>query len=474
MTDKNKFLDYKEKMIDPVSNSFCAAKWLNATIWLNGGQSTSCHHPPGHNIDPAELEENPSAIHNTKHKKEMRKMMLEGQRPAECEYCWKVEDIGRNNISDRVYKTIIYEDSDVKRISQMPWDADVDLKTLEIAFDRACNFACSYCNPAFSSKWVKDVKDNGAYTDIESDGRGHFIDTADWAVRGGRNEDENPYVKAFWKWWDNGLSDSLEEIRITGGEPLMHKSVWKMFDWFKQNPDSPMRMAINSNLVPEKDSYINRLIQASYDVQKLEIYTSNESVWNQSDYIRDGMDYAKWKTNLVRLLKESNIKKIHMMMTINSLCLESITEFMDDMLELRKEFRGRSPSMTLNILRFPSFQSAAILPENLKTEFKQNIEEWFIQSHIQNLLYDSEKAHIQRLIDYLDVVKTPHRYTSESDVLYKDFRSFFEQYDRRRNKDFRKTFPKFVEWYDSIPYTTNQKINLVNFNPVEKEQYVDK
>ena len=186
------------------------------------------------------------------------------------------------------------------------------------------------------------------------------------------------------------------------------------------------------------------------------------------------MDYAKWKTNLVRLLKESNIKKIHMMMTINSLCLESITEFMDDMLELRKEFRGRSPSMTLNILRFPSFQSAAILPENLKTEFKQNIEEWFIQSHIQNLLYDSEKAHIQRLIDYLDVVKTPHRYTSESDVLYKDFRSFFEQYDRRRNKDFRKTFPKFVEWYDSIPYTTNQKINLVNFNPVEKEQYVDK
>ena len=254
----------------------------------------------------------------------------------------------------------------------------------------------------------------------------------------------------------------------------MHKSVWKMFDWFKENPDSPMRLAINSNLVPEKDSYINRLIESSYDVQKLEIYTSNESVWHHSDYIRDGMNYAKWKTNLVRLLKESNIKKIHMMMTINSLCLESITEFMDDMLELRKEFRGRSPSLTLNILRFPSFQSAAILPEELKTVFKEKIEKWFIQEQVQDLLYDSEKAHVQRLIDYLDVVKTPHRYTSETDVLYRDFRKFFEQYDRRRNKNFRETFPSFVNWYDSISYDISEKVNLVNFNPVENDQYVDK
>lgn len=473
MIDKKNKLEYKQKMIDPVSDSFCAAKWLNATIWLNGGQTTSCHHPPGHNIDPAELESNPSAIHNTKHKKEMRKMMLQGDRPAECEYCWKVEDIGRNNISDRVYKTIIYKDEDVKRIASLPWDTDVDLKTLEIAFDRACNFACSYCNPAFSSKWVKDVKDNGPYTDIESDGRGHFIDTADWAIRGGRNEDENPYVQAFWKWWHNGLSDSLEEIRVTGGEPLMHKSVWKIMDWFKDNPNSTMRFAINSNLVPEKDSLIDKLIINSFDINQLEIYTSNESVWEQSNYIRDGMNYAKWKMNLVRILKESNIKKIHMMMTINSLCLETITDFMDDMLEFRKEYRGRSPSMTLNILRFPSFQSPAILPEELKTKFKRKIEYWLQQPHAQDLLYDNEKAHVQRLIDYLDVVKTPHRYTSHTDLLYKDFRNFFEQYDRRRGKNFRQTFPTFVSWYDSIPYQSLNKVTPVEFNPVEKDKYVD-
>lgn len=473
MTEENKFLKYKQTMIDPVSDSFCAAKWLNATIWLNGGQSTSCHHPPGHNIQPELLADNPSAIHNTPHKKEMRKMMLEGTRPSECEYCWKVEDIGRDNISDRVYKTMIYKDSDVKRISEMSWDADVDLKTLEIAFDRACNFACSYCNPAFSSSWVKDVKDNGPYTNIESDGRGHFIDTANWAVRGGRDEENNPYVKAFWRWWNESLSTSLDEIRVTGGEPLMHKSIWKLFDWFKENPESPMRFAMNSNLVPEKDSYINKLIEASFNVQNLEIYTSNESTYGQSEYIRDGMKYHQWKTNLVRILKESNVKKIHMMMTINSLCLESITDFMNEMMELRREFRGRSPSLTLNILRFPSFQSAAIIPDDLKTQFKNKIQDWLTNSESSSLLYESEVAHIQRLIDYLDVVKTPHRFTSDTELLYRDFKSFYEQYDVRRGKNFTATFPTFANWYNSIRPLDTIKIYNVDYDPVVKDSYKD-
>ncbi len=152
------FLQFKARMLDSISPSFCAAKWYNATIWLGHGQTTSCHHPPGHNIDIEELEANPSAIHNTKHKKLMRKYMQEGTRPAECEYCWKVEDIGRNNVSDRVYKTEIYKDEDIINASKMDWQEDVTLRTLEISFERTCNFACSYCNPAFSTTWVKDIK----------------------------------------------------------------------------------------------------------------------------------------------------------------------------------------------------------------------------------------------------------------------------------------------------------------------------
>lgn len=283
---------YKIRVIDPISDSYCAAKFLNATIWLGHGQTTSCHHPAAHRISVEEIKTNPSAIHNTAHKKQMRKMMLEGIRPAECEYCWKVEQ-NTTAISDRVYKTEIFTEEDIAKTTTMPWDADAELKTLEISFDRTCNFACSYCNPGFSTTWVKDIKKNGPYQNLLSDARGHFVDTAPWA-ESPSSDDDNPYIQAFWKWWESSLQDNLEEIRITGGEPLMAASVWKLFDWFKNNPEkaSRLRYAINSNLVP-KPALLDKLIEMSHYVPHLEIYTSNESFGSQSEYIRDGMDYKQ-------------------------------------------------------------------------------------------------------------------------------------------------------------------------------------
>ena len=162
-------LDYKRRVIDIKSESFCGAKWYNATIWLGSGQTTSCHHPLPHAIDLEAIKTNPSALHNTVEKKEQRRQMQAGERPKGCEYCWKIEDMGTDKISDRVDKTRIYTDEALDQAYNTPHQEDVNLKTLEIAFDRTCQLACSYCNPAFSSTWVKDIKRNGSYTKLASD-----------------------------------------------------------------------------------------------------------------------------------------------------------------------------------------------------------------------------------------------------------------------------------------------------------------
>jgi organic radical activating enzyme len=444
---------YKERIIDPISESYCAAKWYNATIWLGHGQTASCHHPPGHWIPLEELKDNPTAIHNTIHKKKMRKLMQEGQRPAECEYCWKVEDMGKNHISDRVFKTEIFTDKDIEKSVEMPWEENVNLRTLEISFDRACNFKCSYCNPAFSTSWVKDINDYGGYQNIQSDGRGHFQDNAPWAEPATKHQEDNPFIQAFHKWWESDLADCLEEIRITGGEPIMHKGTWKLFQWFKDNPDRgrDMRFAINSNMCPDTPKVLDKLVKESWHVPHLEIYTSMEATGKQGEYIRDGLDYELWMSNIHRVLNEANIKKLHMMMTINSLCLTSITEFMDEMLDLRETYGHKAPTMTLNILRFPSFQSAAILPEEIKTHYKDKLNNWYLSERPQEMLSEGEKESVRRLVDYLDIVKTPHKNTAETPKLYNDFKSFFAQYDIRRDKDFVSTFPGLLaEWFKSL------------------------
>ena len=84
-------LQYKRRVIDIKSDSFCGAKWYNATIWLGSGQTTSCHHPLPHQVSVEEVQANPKALHNTLEKKHQRAQMQRGERPSGCEYCWKID-----------------------------------------------------------------------------------------------------------------------------------------------------------------------------------------------------------------------------------------------------------------------------------------------------------------------------------------------------------------------------------------------
>jgi len=67
------------------------------------------------------------------------------------------------------------------------------------------------------------------------------------------------------------------------------------------------------------------------------------------------------------------------------------------------------------------------------------------------MLTDGERASIQRLIDYLDIVKTPHKNTADQDKLYNDFKAFFSQFDVRRDKSFVETFKgPIADWYETL------------------------
>ena len=173
MADQN-LVKWRTEHLDSVSDSFCAAKWYNASLHLGHGFTNSCHLPLPHPIDLEEIKTNPSALHNTAFKKKIRKMMLEGIRPAECSYCWKVEDIGNDSIGDRVFKSRIYSDEDIAELAELPWDYDIPLKTVEVSFDRTCNFACSYCNTGYSTTWAKDIEENGPYQKFKTTSAGAY------------------------------------------------------------------------------------------------------------------------------------------------------------------------------------------------------------------------------------------------------------------------------------------------------------
>lgn len=476
MKNKETYKEYQKRVIDKISPSFCGAKWYNATIWLGNGTTASCHHPPAHKIPLEEVAKSYKAIHNTQYKKMVRKQMLEGERPKECEYCWKIEDMGEDKVSDRVFKSVIYSDEELKKCKEeLGYTEDVDLKTLEIAFDPNCNFACSYCNSSFSTKWQSDIKRNGAYQNLVSDGAAAFQHDGSHSLPFGRKNIGNPYIEAFWKWWEGELQYSLKELRITGGEPTMSQDFWKLMKWWEENPECDVEFAVNSNLGQKKE-LVDELIKSTHNFKNFHLYTSCEAFGSQAEYIRDGLVWSEWIKNLERVMSEGNVKSTNVMLTINALCLFSLPEFMDEMVRLKKKYKNSSPFCSFNILRFPSFQSVLILPEEVRLERANALEEWLVKNwnNGENGLVEWEYENINRLITYLRIVDEGHRFTSSKESRLRDFKSFYSQYDKRRGKNLLKDFPMLESWYNTIPETKLElKQGLVDGDDAKSNFYVD-
>ena len=192
------------------------------------------------------------------------------------------------------------------------------------------------------------------------------------------------------------------------------------------------------------------MIDASQHMKHFHLYTRNESVGSQAEYIRDGLAWDLWANNVEKVLTNGRIEGFHMMCTVNALCLDSLDQFLECVMNWKREYGKDYPTFTLNILRFPSFQSPLVLPDSIRTQYKSRLQAWLDANTDDEFLHNMERNQLQRLIDYLDIVKTPHLGAAEQDVLQKDFKIFYTQYDHRRGKDFCSTFPALAEWYNTL------------------------
>jgi|TARA_R110000803_G_C11988913_1_gene321676 organic radical activating enzyme len=441
-------LDETRDRNNAVSKSFCPAKWYNSTVWLGNGRTASCHHPEAHYIPTKEIFSSPSALHNTKFKKEQRKKMLDGERPSECGYCWRVEDADSVVHSDRTYKSTIYTDEEIAELQSLGWDADVDPKTLEISFDNLCNLSCSYCNAEFSSTWSNDIKKNGIYEGMETGGGQTYQNDGSHAYAfDPKKPEKNFFIQSFFKWFDASLKNNLKELRVTGGEPTRSPQFWELVD---RCEDVDFKFAVNSNLIMGKPR-LDRLVECSKKFKQFDLYTSCEASGKAAELIRSGLNYEDWLDNMRYFATHGKYTNINIMMTISSLCLFSITDFLSDIIDMKREFKRPGMfNLSLNILRFPSFQSVNLLPENIKITQAMKLEEWL--SMHEGFLNDSEVNQIQRLVSYLRKVDIGYEDEDSLENKQNDFYKFFKSYTDRRNMNITEiiTDNEFVDWWHTL------------------------
>jgi len=230
----------------------------------------------------------------------------------------------------------------------------------------------------------------------------------------------------------------------------MSGHTWRLIDWFKTNRGrSNTRLAINSNLgfdSAKMQDFVDRI----RDIPLVDVYTSCEAVYAQAEYIRDGMNFDQWYKNIQHLLDSDAVQTVHVMCTINALCLDTLPLLLNRLLDLKYDHGKGAVSFTLNILRFPSFQSALVLPDEVRQYYVMALRYWYSENMYNRFLHEHELNHVDRLIDYLDVVKTPHSEAFELVKLRQDFKNFYTQYDQRRGKDFGKTFWRLRNWFNDL------------------------
>ena len=327
---------WKIKNLDSKSSSFCGAKWYNASMWLFTGWTTSCHHNPPHQIDLEEIKTNPRALHNTAIKKNERAMMQRGEKPINCQFCWVMEETDPDNLSDRVWLSSNSTERELEDAYTQSAEIDYDLQYLELSFDRTCNLACSYCCPAISSTWARDIRNNGPYKKLTTDSRQHYVSASDEIIQFKPNQ-PNPYADAFFKWWDDSLHKSLRVLRLTGGEPMMSGETWRLFEWMKTNRGrSQASIHITTNLA-YSDDIMTRFLDTIKDAGiVVEVYTSAETLYEKAEYIRDGLEWTQWIKNVERALASESVTRVGICGTVSAAAADGFPDFLRWLVEQKK------------------------------------------------------------------------------------------------------------------------------------------
>ena len=210
--------------------TFCMHPFTGLATREDGAIKVCCRsHPIGH-INDNSIEE----IWNGENMKRIRKQVLGGTRPPECEPCFSLEDQGveslrlrhvNGNIPEARIKLYPKAVESMNSAFEMPFE----IPTMEIKLNNLCNLKCRMCNPTDSTSW-NDWEQVEEFYDRE---KNYISDN----VRK-LNLVRKPYLDTFDNspnWWGSFEKNlpNFKRVEFAGGEPLMDPQHFRILDMLK-------------------------------------------------------------------------------------------------------------------------------------------------------------------------------------------------------------------------------------------------
>ena len=202
----------------------------------------------------------------TKELLELRTDVKNNIRNDQCASCWKIDDAGGPSFRRRFSKHngVDWDKFDIHR----------PVKNIEISFSDKCQMMCAYCYPGVSTMWNDSAKDFAkfkSYIPIIPENRVDINQLAN--------------------------IDELEEINITGGEPMLEDRCIDFLLNLRFNPVRRLRMITNLSYGPAVFKKLEEIINRHPNIS---IYPSLDQIGDNPS--RKYFNWFLWESNFKNLL----------------------------------------------------------------------------------------------------------------------------------------------------------------------------
>lgn len=380
-------------------------------------------------FDPIRVETHkPYDALNSAPMERIRQAMLAGDAVPGCDKCYREEHA--TGVSMRTSSNLIWD-------AQRYLDGHVELRYLEVAFGNYCNLSCRTCGSGLSTSWHDD--------DVKL--KPHYPE----------REYAKPVLDVEFNWQSSDF-DLVEEIKFTGGEPMLHPNFIKFLDIIIAGGNEThitLDIFTNTSWTP-REKVISRLNK----FKRVKIWLSIDGVGKTQDYVRNGSTWDKVKQSADTWCKlESNHPEIYSIIltpTLNMYNVLTFTDVIDWWILLRNKYnlpfeKLQGPGdIVVSIVHYPTSLNIKNLP-NKKDHISR------LKKYINS--YDSSKPEF-RLVDKISnriIMLLDESIDDNIDLT--EFVQFTKDLDKLRNQNFKTTNPELYELVKDVYEQTNGKLN---------------
>jgi MoaA/NifB/PqqE/SkfB family radical SAM enzyme len=390
------------------SDTFCALPWLHLSSRPDGKMRTCCTSNASSVQDPDSsikigggevgIVKNDDGIPanfnhtslkeawNSSYMRNVRKMMLRGEKPASCLKCYKEEASG--HLSKRNWETQYWGDRyDLEQlVAETNEDGSIPTKIryIDLRMGSKCQLACVMCSPHDSSGWIKPWKE--IYPQIQNEklkqtsfwNKGHDVGASyNW-------HKNNP---RFWKELMEQVPH-MYQLYFAGGESLIIEEHYNLLEeCIKQGYAKNIELRYNSNAVEWRSD----LFDLWAEFKRVRFHYSIDAHGEHNDYIRYPSQWAHQEEVFWKLDNTAPQVEVTTATTILALNVAYIPEFVKWKVNQGFKKINKWPlgagGINMHFAYWPPQLNVKVLPLDVKKEITEKYQNEFypwIEDNWQN------------------------------------------------------------------------------------------